>query len=151
MIIYRKAQPQLRIQRSAIPEPPFWAATKIAPYSARRAEPIAIDYLDMRATHAERLEVAVSNDVRDELERAPRLHVPVVIDAAEASELVFRRGEAALRFCCDHELGAVHLVSTRGALPSASCARATLVVAASPFELLPLREMMRDAHARRMR
>ena len=29
LIIYRKAQQQLRIQRSAIPEPPFWAATKV--------------------------------------------------------------------------------------------------------------------------
>jgi hypothetical protein len=151
LIIYRKAQQQLRIQRSAIPEPPFWAATKVAPYGTRRAEPIAIDYLEMRATHADRLEVSVSNDVRDELERLPRLHEPVLIDAAESSELVFRRGEEALRFCCEHHLTAIHLVSTRGDLPAAACDRATIVISAWPLELPRLRELMRDAHDRRMR
>jgi hypothetical protein len=151
LILYRKAQQQLRIQRSAIPEPPFWAATKVAPYSTKRAEPIAIDYLELRATHADRLEVGVSIDVRDELERAPQLHDPVLIDAAEASERVFRRGEEALRFCCDSGLTAIHLVSTRGALPSAACERATVVISAWPYELPRLRELMRDAHDRRMR
>ncbi len=151
LILYRKAQQQLRIQRSAIPEPPFWAATKVAPYSTKRAEPIAIDYLEMRATHAERLEVGVSIDVRDELERAQRLHDPVLIDAAEASELVFRRGEEALRFCCDNGLTSMYLVSTRGALPAAACDRATIVISAWPYALPRLRELMRDAQDRRMR
>ena len=54
MIIYRKTS-HLRLQRVPIPEPPYWAATIIAPYSPRRAEPIAIDYLDLQATRARQL------------------------------------------------------------------------------------------------
>ena len=150
MILYRKT-PQLRVQRSAIPEPPFWAATTLAPYSARRAAPLAIDYLELRATAAERLEVAVCADVRDELERSPRLIDPVLIDAAESAEVVFRRGEEALRFCCESGATSVHLVSTRGALPGAACERATIVIAAWPLDAAKLREMFRDAHDRRMR
>ena len=119
MIIYRKTS-HLRLQRVPIPEPPYWAATIIAPYSPRRAEPIAIDYLDLQATRAERFEVAVCDDVRDELERAAergRVREPVLIDAAESAEVVFRRGEEALEFCAENDSAAIHLVSSRGALP----------------------------------
>ena len=150
MILYRKTQ-QLRIQRSPFPEPPFWPATTLAPYSARRAAPLAIDYLELRATSAERLEVAVCADVRDELERTSRLIEPVLIDAAESAEVVFRRGEEALRFCCESGATSVHLVSTRGALPSAACERATIVIAAWPLDVAKLRDMFRDARDRRMR
>ena len=48
MILYRKT-PQLRVRRAAAPEPPYWAATTIAPYGSRRAVPLTIDYLDLRA------------------------------------------------------------------------------------------------------
>ena len=119
MIIYRKTS-HLRLQRVPIPEPPYWAATIIAPYSPRRAEPIAIDYLDLQATRAERFEVAVCDDVRDELERAAergRVREPVLIDAAESAEVVFRRGQEALEFCAENDSAAIHLVSSRGALP----------------------------------
>ena len=47
MIVYRKSS-QLRVRRAAAPEPPFWGATTIAPYGARRAAPVAIDYIDLR-------------------------------------------------------------------------------------------------------
>jgi hypothetical protein len=150
LIIYRKSQ-QLRIQRTPIPVPPFWAATTIAPYSAKRAAPVAIDYLELRASSAERLEVAVCDDVRDELERSPGVTEPVLIDAAESAEVVFRRGEEALRFCCDAGATSIHLVSTRGALPHAACDRATLVIAAWPFDLDRLRAMFLEAQERRMR
>lgn len=150
MIIYRKSQ-QLRIVKTAIPEPPFWPATTIAPYSARRATPVAIDYLELRASSAERLEVNVCADVRDELERAPRVVEPVLIDAAESAEVVFRRGEDALRFCCDSGATSVHLLSTRSALPAAACDRSTIVVSAFPLDIDALREIFRDAHERRMR
>ena len=82
MIIYRKAQ-QLRIQRSPIPELPFWTATTIAPYGAKRAAPIAIDYLELRASFSERMEVTVCEDVRDELERSASIREPVLIEASE--------------------------------------------------------------------
>ena len=150
MIIYRKAQ-QLRMQRSAIPEPPFWAATIIAPYGAKRAAPIAIDYLELRASYSERMEVTVCDDVRDELERAAQIAEPALIEASEFAEVVFRRGEEALRFCCDAEATAIHLISTRGVLPRAACERAVVVIAAWPVELPRLQTLFGAARERRMR
>jgi len=149
-IIYRKAQ-QLRIQRSPIPEPPFWAATTIAPYGAKRAAPIAIDYLELRASFSERMEVAVCEDVRDELERSASIREPVLIEASEFAEVVFRRGEEALRFCCDIDATAIHLVSTRGMLPKAACERAIVVIAAWPVDIPRLKEVFGNARERRMR
>ena len=150
MIIYRKSQ-QLRIQRSPIPEPPFWAATTIAPYGTRRAAPIAIDYLELRASFSERMEVTVCDDVRDELERGAQIAEPALIEASEFAEVVFRRGEEALRFCCDAETTAIHLISTRGVLPRAACDRAIVVIAAWPVELPLLRHLFKAARERRMR
>src|SRR5262249_21188701 len=148
LILYRKAQ-QLRIQRSAIPAPPFWSATAIAPYGPRRAAPIAIDYLDLRAGTADRMEVSVCEDVRDALQRSPRIIEPALIDAAEFAEVVFRRGEDVLRFCCDAGATAIHLVSTEGALPSATCDRAVVVIAAWPLDLPRLEQMFTSARGMR--
>jgi len=150
LIIYRKAH-QLRIQRSASPEPPYWAATSIAPYGPKRAAPVAIDYLDLRASFSERMEVTVCEDVRDELERTPQITEPALIEATEFAEVVFRRGEEALRFCCDAEATAIHLVSTRGALPTAACERAMVVISAWPPDVPRLQEMFQQARERRMR
>ena len=41
----------------------------------------------------------------------------MLIDAAEFAEVIFRRGEEALQFCAENDSAAMHLVSTRGALP----------------------------------
>jgi len=150
LIIYRKAQ-QLRIQRSPIPEPPFWAATTIAPYGAKRAAPIAIDYLELRASFSERMDVTVCEDVRDELERSASIREPVLIEASEFAEVVFRRGEEALRFCCDIDATAIHLVSTRGTLPKTACERAIVVIAAWPVDIPRLLELFGNARERRMR
>lgn len=87
MILYRKT-PQLRVRRAAAPEPPYWAATTIAPYGSRRAIPLAIDYLDLRATAAEKLEVTVC----DRIEVPSRVDAPVLIDATGNAEIVFGRG-----------------------------------------------------------
>ncbi|HVR41438.1 MAG TPA: hypothetical protein VMU84_20245 [Thermoanaerobaculia bacterium] len=139
MILYRKTQ-QLRIRRAPIPEPPFWAATTIAPYGTRRAEPVAVDYLDLRATHVEKHEVTVCENVRDEIERARQpLHEPVLIDASEVAEVVFRRGEEALALCD----GAMFLTSTRGGFPSN--ANATIVIAAWPLERVRLEALFARA------
>lgn len=110
MILYRKV-PQLRMRRASAPEPPFWAATTIAPYGPRRATPIAIDYVALRASGAEKLEVTVCEDVRDELERARTIAAPVLIDAAENGEVVFRRGAEALEWCNENDLAAQLLTS----------------------------------------
>ena len=134
MILYRKQQ-QLRIRRAPAPQPPFWCATAIAPYSARRAEPVAIDYLALRATSNDRLDVTVCDNARDELERTRFIDEPVLIDAAEQTEAVFRRGEEALAFCEEQQQGALHLISTRGVLPRRLFANAVLAIATWPLEL----------------
>jgi len=153
VILYRKTS-HLRIQRVPIPEPPYWAATIIAPYSPRRAEPIAIDYLDLQATRAERFEVAVCEDVRDELERAAvraRVREPVLIDAAELAEVVFRRGEEALEFCAENDSAAIHLVSARGALPEGSPDGSTVAISAWPTEFDRLEALFDEARSRQLR
>jgi len=153
VILYRKSS-HLRLQRVAIPEPPYWAATIIAPYGARRAEPIAIDYLDLQATRAERSEVTVCEDVRDELERAAeraRVREPVLIDATESAEVVFRRGEEALQFCAENDSAAIHLVSSRGALPDGAAAGSTIAIAPWPLELDRVEALFDEARARQLR
>ena len=111
MILYRKV-PQLRVRRSPAPAAPFWSATTIAPYGPRRATPIAIDYLTLRATGAEKAEATVCDDVRGELDRARGLAAPVLIDAAENAEEVFRRGAAALAWCEEQGFAAQLLTSS---------------------------------------
>jgi hypothetical protein len=110
VILYRKAS-QLRLRRSAAPAAPFWAATAIAPYAPRRATPVAIDYVALRASGAEKLEVTVTENVRDELERARNVRGPVFIDAAENAEAVFRRGAEAAAWCQENDIAALQLVS----------------------------------------
>ena len=145
MIVYRKS-PQLRVRRMASPEPPFWGATVVSPYSARRSAPVAIDYTELRASSAERLEVAVSERTTDELERsAVRIVAPVVIEATEFAEAIFRRGEEVLAFCHEHELPAIHLVSSRGALPLQDIGDTTTVIAAWPLDFGRLEELMAAA------
>ena len=118
MIVYRKGA-AVRIRRSAAPAPPWWFGTAIAPYAARRAAPVSIDYLDGRATAADRLEVSVADGVRDQLERiSPRLTAPVMVDAAEFAEAVFGRGGEALALVREWKLPSTALVSARGAVPS---------------------------------
>jgi len=153
LIVYRKTS-HLRLQRVHVPEPPYWAATIIAPYSPRRAAPIAIDYLDLQATRADRFDVAVCEDVRDELERATGrapMREPVLIEAAEFAEVVFRRGEEALAFCAENDSAAIHLVSSRGALPEGSPDGATVAIAAWPLELNRLQALFDEARARQLR
>ena len=124
MILYRKQQ-QLRIKRSPAPQPPYFCATTIAPYSPRRAEPVAIDYPGLRASASDKLEVTVCENVRDELERTRFIEEPVLIDAAEHAEWIFRRGEEVLSLFEN----ALYLTSTRGVLPRRE---ANVAVAAWP-------------------
>jgi hypothetical protein len=143
VILYRKAPP-LRIVRASVPEPPYWAATTIAPYSARRAAPVAIDYVGLTATAARRLEV----EVCDDLERSwqpHRVHAPTLIDAAESAEVVYRRGNDALPLC----ESAMFLTSTRGALPSNN--DAIVIIAAWPLDLARLTRLFDEARARQLK
>jgi hypothetical protein len=151
LILYRKA-PQLRIVRADVPQPPFWAATALAPYSARRAAPIAIDYLELRASRADRLEVNVAEDVRDEIERLIErqpLHEPLLIDASESAEIVFGRGDELLDLAREQQLDAAVLVSTRGRLPKSG--DALVIIAPWPLDLPRLEALFDEARERKLR
>jgi len=149
VIVYRKAQP-LRVRRLAGPEPPFWCASVVQPYATRRAVPIAIDYAALRASSAEKLEVTVCADVADELARMRPLNDPVFIDAAEAVEAVFRRGEEIAGWCAARSLATIELVSTNGSLPAATHADAIVAIACWPLTLARIEEMFADASARKL-
>jgi hypothetical protein len=144
VILYKKA-PALRIKRVAAPEPPFWYATAIAPYSPRRAQPIAIDYVDLLATSAERMDVTVCDRVREELSRATRLREPMLIEAAEIAEEIFGRGAEACEFCIDFDIPALVLASTRGAIPTFVC---DLVIVAWPADVARLDVLFSEARER---
>lgn len=147
MILYRKAS-QLLIRRKSAPEPPFWCASAIAPYAPRRGAPVSIDYLASRAAAApERAEVTVCENVRDELERAKLPASPVLVEATEAAEVVFRRGEEALAVLDEQRLDALYLTSTRGALPGGRDARPPVVIAAWPLEMARLSELFEQARS----
>jgi hypothetical protein len=147
LIIYRKS-PQLRIKRLMAPEPPWWAATIVAPYTPRRGAPVAIDYVELRASYSDRLEVAVSENVTEELERAAArgaLAGPVLVDAAEFAEVIFRRGEEALEYCHAHGAPAIHLITSRGVVPAGASEDKTLVVAAWPLDFDRLESLCKAA------
>lgn len=149
MILYRKGA-SLRVRRVQSPEPPFFCATQVAPYPARRESPLSIDHLTMHALAGERVEVAVPGDVRDELERARGLAAPLLIDAAGGAERIFRRGEATLQYAAAASLPSVHLISPRGALPQ-KAPGATVVVSAWPLELARLEACFAEAKQRDLR
>ncbi len=153
MIIYRKTA-HLRLQRVHIPEPPYWAATIVAPYSPRRATPMAIDYLELHATRGDRFDVAVCDRVRDELERSMErtpLREPLLVDAAEFAEVIFRRGEEVLEVCEENDRAAIHLISTRGGLPEQSHGDAVIAIAAWPLEFQRLERLFAEARERELR
>ncbi len=153
MIVYKKT-PHLRLTRAQVPEPPYWAATTIAPYSPRRAAPIAIDYIDLRASGSERFDVSVCEDVRDDLERTTTrhpLHAPALIDAAEFAEVIFGRGEEALQFCAEQHVAAMEIVTTRGSLPRQVPDDAVIAIATWPLELGRIEALFAEANERRLR
>jgi hypothetical protein len=143
VILYRQAQ-SLRVVRAPVPEPPYWAATIIAPYSARRGAPVAIDYAGLTAAAPKRMDV----DVCDDVGRAPRhrIHEPVLIDAAESAEVVYRRGDDALQLA----EAAMFLTSSRGALPSNVKKDTIIVIAAWPLDFVRLRKLFDEARAKQL-
>ena len=148
MIVYKKS-PQLKLRRATSPEPPWWYATAIAPYGPRRSTPVAIDYLDLVASAVERQDVAVCEAVHHELEHA-RVQPPVLIEASEFAETMFRRGEEALALFRRNGIPAIHLISTRGELPD-EVTDTTIAIAAWPFELERLERLFGAARERRAR
>lgn len=147
MILFRKGS-SVRVRRSAVPVPPYWCATSIALYGAKRATPIAIDFLDLRVTHSERLETTIVDDPVAELERLELrqpLQAPLLIDAAESAEIVFRRGAATLAYAGEHQLASLVLTSTRGALPAVLPSGAVIVIATWPLDPVRLEAICAEA------
>lgn len=134
MILYRKGS-ALRVRRSSVPAPPFWYATAVSPYGPRRSVPLSLDYLDLRAMAADRVEVPVSEDALELLTRQPRLTPPVLVDAAEAAEAVYARGAAITGWCATNGLDATLLISTASAFPAEA---PSVIVAAWPLDLQAL-------------
>jgi len=116
-----------RIKRVSAPEPPFWFATALSPYSVRRASPISIDYIDLVASHVERAETSAAP-----LE-AMTVEDPVLIVATDFPEVIHRRGEEALSLLAEHAV--TYLISTRSAAPEAMPENTLLVIAAWPPEV----------------
>lgn len=138
MILYRKGSP-LRIRRSTAPVPPYWNASALAPYSAKRTTPLNLDALELRVSYAERVETTICDDVLDDLERGElRQPVvgPVVIDATGTAEPVYRRGAQALRFCEARTAATTFLLSARGAVPPGEHDEAVIVFVAWPADSL---------------
>ncbi len=132
MITYRKTN-QLRIRRTSAPQPPWFCATAVSPYGPRRGSPVSIDYLDLRASSADRVEVAVCDAVDSEMERsAARFEPPLLIEASGIAEQIFRRGEDALTWAASHGFPALHLISTEGAVPESVPAGSVIAVAVWP-------------------
>jgi hypothetical protein len=128
LIHYAKAD-RPRILRLEAPEPPFSAATAVLPYSYPRSAPLALDYVRLTATAVENADVIVSNDSQVEIERGP-----VLIDATEAAELVYRRGEKIHRVIAAAGLPLIHLISTAGVVPRVTpTAKQVMVLCAWPL------------------
>lgn len=152
MIVYKKT-PQLRIRRHAAPEPPWWCAVSVAPYGTRRAAPLAIDYIDLHADVVEKMEVPVAEEVTSELDRIDRkqpLAAPLLIEASEFAEHVFRRGDEIHRWCDAQQLDVIQLVSTRGVIPENASRESTLAIAAWPLEFDRIRALASDARNAKM-
>ena len=145
MILYRKSA-NLRTRRLPAPEPPWWSATLVSPYSGRRGVPVSIDYFEMSASWSERLEVSVCDNTRGEIERA-KLAEPVLIEASEFAEVVFRRGEEALRACGSAEV--TYLTSSHGTLPFDIPTSCTLAITAWPLDFARLEPLCAAAAAHR--
>lgn len=96
---------------------------------------MAIDYIDLHASGADRVECVVSEDT---LSDAPR--PPVLIDAAEWTEVIYRRGEDALRVAPN----AMQLVTH--ALPAAD---AYTIISAWPLDFDRLERLFQEASGRR--
>jgi len=116
-----------RIKRVAAPEPPFWFASAISPYTLKRASPITIDYVDLVAIHVDRADTTAATV--DELV----VDDPVLIVATDFPEVIHRRGEEILMRLSDRAV--TYLISTRSSAPESLPANAQLVVAAWPPEI----------------
>ncbi|HVT43141.1 MAG TPA: hypothetical protein VMT00_02010 [Thermoanaerobaculia bacterium] len=146
MITYRKSE-QIRLERRADPEPPFFCSTLISAYAPKRDAPVAVDYFNLTSTAPERSDTIVCHDVEralgDELERRP-FTAPLLIDATGFAESLFGAGEAAAQFCSGQNLATLVLVSSAGSLPAPDGSTA-LAIACWPDDLGDLERLFQQA------
>ena len=127
MITHQKIS-QLRLERATHPQAPFWQATTVAPYGAPRGHGVAVNYLTLTASGKAKREVTVTGAVAGQLEREQRLDEPVLVESADATETIFRRGEEAMRVLQSRGVRAMQLISTTGRVPGLEPAETTSVV-----------------------
>ncbi len=145
MITHQKIS-QLRLQRATHPQAPFWQATTVAPYGVPRGQGIALNYLSLSATGKAKSEVTVTQAVGGQLEREQRLDEPVLVESAEVTETIFRRGEEAMRILQSRGASAMQLISTTGRVPAIEPAeRSSLIVSCWPLLAGDLSRLFRRA------
>ena len=151
MITHRKIT-QLRLQRASQPQAPFWQAMTVAPYGSGRGEPIAVNYLTLTATSKPKSEISVTRSVTDQLERERHLEGPALVEASDVSELIFRRGEDAVRRLTDQEIATLCLLSSNGCVPPIeSPSFLTIAVSCWPLNLGDIERMFAKCQTRRLR
>jgi hypothetical protein len=151
LITHRKTT-QLRLQRSAHPQAPFWQAIAVAPYGTGRGLPIQLNYLTLTADAKPNVEVGVTRSVRDQLERERYVESPALVDATDVSELIYRRGEDAMTALASLGVDALCLVSSNGAIPSLeSSTRSLVAVSCWPLQLEDLERLFQKCADRSLK
>jgi hypothetical protein len=146
LIVYRKGAP-LRLLRHTAPDPPFWAAGTVLPYSPRRTTPLAIDWVNLVATGSESEVVEIADAPGETISRSSYLRAPLLVDATGPGELVYRRGEEAARAAVESGLTLLELITTEGAVPAIRSELFTLAIAAWPAAERPLEALAAAAAA----
>lgn len=145
MITHQKIS-QLRLERATWPQAPFWQATTVAPYGAPRGHGVAMNYLTLTATAKAKREISVTHGVSGRLEREQRLDEPVLVESADVTETIFRRGEEAMRVLQARGIRAMQLVSTTGRIPEIEPAQtSSLVISCWPLLVGDLERLFRRA------
>jgi len=148
LITHRKTT-QLRIQRSAFPQPPFWQAVTVAPYGLSRGLPVQLNYATLTAGAKAKVDVSVTRSVRDQLERERFVESPALVEAADVSELIYRRGEDALGALADLDVQTVCLVSANGSIPAIdSPTRCLVAVSCWPLHLHDIEALFQRCQSR---
>jgi hypothetical protein len=149
LILYRKS-PALRIVRALSPQPPFWAATTLAPYGSRRGSLVSIDYVELRASHSEKAEVTVCEHPLAELSRWRERHVltaPLLVEASEGAEVVYHRGQELMELLCREFVPLTQLISVSGEVPPSIGSSNVLAISMWPLDLPRIERLVRSARA----
>ncbi len=146
MIVYRKGA-TLRLLRHTAPDPPFWAAGTVLPYSTRRTAPVAIDWVNLIASGIDNETVEVAEAPGESIARSPYLHSPLLVDATGPGELIYRRGEQAARAAVAAGLTLLELITADGTIPAIQSELLTVAIAAWPADPERIASQAKEAAA----